>query len=318
MPCERLSSISVNQLTPIGKLSTLQGMSLRTFLVIVTLAVGLTVLFWAPLWQGGGLIGGDLYPYFFPQKTFYADSLEKGGMPTWNDLVGFGYPLLAESQTGVLYPSNPFLYRWLSVNTAYNVSQLGHYVLAFVFTWLLMRRLNLSRTAAVLGAVVFVYGWFPPRICLEWAIIGGVYLPLCLWCVESYLQSGRRGWLLVMAMAMAVHLLAGHFNLAFITQLTVLAYAGLRVLMSRKTLDRSWRNGRAGMRVLVPVTLAVACGFALAAVQLLPTWELKQLSQREDVGAHHDPGYGHLPPWYLSQIVAPWMWYTADSDPIRR
>ena len=289
-------------------------MSLRWSLLILVIAVGLTELFWTPLWQGGGLIGGDLYPYFFPQKTVYADQIANGESHLWNDLVGFGYPQLAESQTGEYYPPNPLLYRLFSVNTAYNANQIIHYVLAFVFTWLLMRRLDLSRTGALLGAIVFVYGWFPPRICLEWAIIGGVYLPLCLWCVESFLQTGQRGWLLVMAMAMGVHLLAGHFNLAFITQLTVLSYALLRVLIGRASLAETVRN-RKRWRVLVPVTLAVACGFGLAAVQLLPTWQLKQLSQREDIGANHDPGYGHLPPWYLSQIVAPWMWYPSDVDP---
>jgi hypothetical protein len=59
---------------------------------------------------------------------------------------------------------------------------------------------------------------------------------------------------------------------------------------------------------------AVGAGFALAAVQLIPTWELKQLSQRTVVGGRHDPGYGHIPPWYLTQIVAPWMWYAPDVD----
>ncbi|MGD9853717.1 MAG: hypothetical protein AB7U20_02080, partial [Planctomycetaceae bacterium] len=290
-------------------------MSLRSFLLVLTLAVALTVLFWAPLWQGGGLIGGDLYSYFFPQKTVYAAQLSEGALPLWNRLVGFGYPLLAESQAGVLYPPNPLLYRWFNINTAYNVTQIAHYVLAFVFTWLFMRRLGLFVWGATLGAVVFVYGWFPPRICLEWAIIGGVYLPLGLWCTESYLQAGRRVWLLGLAAALGVHLLAGHFNLAFITQLTVLGYATLRVVMSRESLHPALRNGRAGTTILYPVTLAVACSFALSAGQLFPTWELKQLSQREEVGSHHDPGYGHIPPWYLSQIIAPWMWYTADSDP---
>ncbi|MEZ6053186.1 MAG: hypothetical protein R3C02_17660 [Planctomycetaceae bacterium] len=289
-------------------------MSLRWLLLIFVIAIGLTVLFWAPLWQGGGLIGGDLYPYFFPQKTLYAEQIANGESHLWNNLVGFGYPQLAESQTGVYYPPNPLLYRVLSVNDAYNVCQIGHYVLAFVFTWLLMRRLDLSPLGAVLGAIVFVYGWFPPRICLEWAIIGGVYLPLCLWCVESFLQNSQRGWLLVMAMVMGVHLLAGHFNLAFITQLTVLGYVLLRVLMSWESLAGSVRN-RNRLFVILPVMLAIAGGFALASVQLLPTWELKQLSQREDIGAYHDPGYGHLPPWYLSQVVAPWMWYSAETDP---
>ncbi len=79
--------------------------------------------------------------------------------------------------------------------------------------------------------------------------------------------------------------------------------------------ESSGRPSRLEDPRLVPLLAAVALGFLLACVQLLPTWELKQLSQREEVGAHHDPGYGHLPPWYLTQVVAPWWWYPADLDP---
>ena len=53
-------------------------------------AVGLTVIFWGPLWEGGGLIGGDLYTYFFPQKVYYAAHLQQGELPFWNNLAGHG------------------------------------------------------------------------------------------------------------------------------------------------------------------------------------------------------------------------------------
>src|SRR5690606_38571059 len=200
-------------------------MFIRQLAAVLALAVGLTLLFWGPLWRGHGLIGGDLYSYFFPQKLFYSDSPKQGQIPLWNDLVGFGYPVLAESQTGVFYPPNPILYRPFDVNTAYNISQLAHYVPGSCFTWLLLPRFDLTATGAALGAVVFIYGWFPPRICLEWAIIGGVYFPLAIWCLESWLQSRHWRWLVLLSLSQAVHLLAGHFNLAFITQLTCTACA---------------------------------------------------------------------------------------------
>lgn len=280
-------------------------------LVVVGLAIGLSYAFWSPLWHGGGLIGGDTYTYFLPQKTFLADQWSNGEFPLWNPLVGHGYPIVAESQTGVLYPTNLLLYRWFDVNTAYSVSMLLHFIAAFVATWLFARRLGLGFAASLLAALVFVYSWFPPRICLEWAIIGAVYFPLTLWCVESFLQSTRHRYLILLSGAIGLHLLAGHFNLAFIEVLTCLAYAILR--SSRKSVD-SEDAQQPGSRAVVAVTLAVAAGFALAAVQLLPTWELKQLSQRADVGATHDPGYGHIPPWYLSQVVVPWMWYAPEVD----
>ncbi|MBC8290946.1 MAG: YfhO family protein, partial [Planctomycetes bacterium] len=44
---------------------------------------------------------------------------------------------------------------------------------------------------------------------------------------------------------------------------------------------------------------------------MFPTWELKKASQRKgDVeGGEFDPGYGHIPPLYLSQVVASWWWW---------
>ena len=77
---------------------------------VCVVSVALTVVFWKDLWTGGGLIGGDLYSYFMPQKSFMAEQLHQGNIPLWNNLVGHGYPIIAESQTGVLYPINLVLY----------------------------------------------------------------------------------------------------------------------------------------------------------------------------------------------------------------
>ena len=82
-----------------------------------------------------------------------------------------------ETIQAVFYPTNLLLYRWLDVNTAYNASLLLHFVAAFGVTCLFARRLGIGSAASLLTALVFVYSWFPPRICLEWAIIGAVGVP---------------------------------------------------------------------------------------------------------------------------------------------
>jgi hypothetical protein len=273
-------------------------------------AVLLSILFWEPLWTGGGLIGGDTYPYFFPQKTTYADSLAHGELPFWNHLVSLGYPQFAESQTGVLYPLNLVLYRALGVNAAYNASHLIHYIAAYVFTWLLARRLGLGAVGAHLTAVTFVYGWFPPRACLEWAIIGGTYFPLLLWCAESYLQTARLRWLAIAALALGMFLNAGHYNLAWIALLTTGAYVAGRLFWAKERLDERIVTHR--FTTLIAFAAAIFLGFALAAPQLLSTAELKSLSQRE---AFQKQTYGYIPPWYLTQVFWPLIWYGPDVNP---
>src|SRR3984885_14124064 len=106
-------------------------------------ALVLAALFWWPLFRGGGFVGGDIYSYYLPQKVVYAEHLAHYELPLWNDRAGHGYPIVGESQTGAFYPFHLCLYSLCSVNTAYNVNHLVHYVLAFVFAWLYGRSIGL-------------------------------------------------------------------------------------------------------------------------------------------------------------------------------
>lgn len=291
---------------------------MRSFLsplALLSVAVLLTVLFWAPLWCGYGLIGGDLYSYFFPQKVFLADRLQAGEYPLWNNLTGFGYPVLGESQTGAAYPPYLLAYYLLDVNTAYNTQHLLHYVLCFVGVGLFGQRIGLGIGGSILAALVFTYGWFPARSCLEWAIVTGAWLPLALWCAESFLQTRWWRYAIGLSGVLGLQLLAGHFHLAFITQLLVVSYCMWRVLAAKNAPSQGAEATaavaptRIPATVLLPLLLVIVAGFLLAAVQLVPAWELKTRSSRATVGGEHDPSYGHLPPLYLSQMIAPWRWY---------
>ena len=286
--------------------------------IAIAIGCALSLGVWRELLMGGGIVGGDTYPYFFPQKQVMAEGFALGELPLWHDRTSLGYPLHAESQAGIFYPTNQLLYRLLGINTAYNTSIMLHYAMAFVFAWRFCRCQMLSQPSSLLAAMVFVYGWFPPRLSLEWSIIGGVWFPCCLWLTDRLINRPSRGAGCLLAMAFGTHLLAGHFTLAFITQLCCVGYAvlvGVTVgwvsrpvqildittgLESRPTVNAF----KAGSLVVT----AIAVGILLAAVQLIPTLELRQMSQRDGGHAVFNPMYGHMPPVYLSQLVASW-WY---------
>ena len=299
--------------------------SWREWLVALVIGCGLSLYVWRGFLAGGGLVGGDTYPYFFPQKQVLAEAFARGEIPLWHNHTSLGYPLLAESQAGVFYPTNQVLYRLLDIHSAYHASILLHYAAAFVFAWRFCRSQQLSAPSALLAAMIFVYGWFPVRVSLEWSIIGGVWFPFCLWMTERFLQKPNRRRLACLSLSLAIHLLAGHFTLAFITQLTCLAFAFLSSPRQRlvndslslraespstdsaSTLVLSRWRGAAG------VTAAIAMAVALTAVQLLPTHELRQLSQRDGTHAVFNPADGHMPPMYLTQLVASWWyWHTPE------
>ncbi len=291
------------------------------WLTAILLGCGLAALIWRGLLSGGGLVGGDTYPYFFPQKQVLADAFAAGELPLWNDRTSLGYPMHGESQAGVFYPPNQILYRLVDINTAYSCSVLLHYALAFVFAWRFCRSQKLTQHSALLAATVFVYGWFPVRVSLEWSIIGGVWFPLSLWMTDRLLQQcSARRWA-CLALCLGIHLLAGHFTLAFITQLTCLGFAVLsRIAASRRATSASSRGGAdpleqlpSAWRAGLFVGAAIAAAVLVAAIQLVPTLELRQLSQRDGSESVFDPAYGHMPPVYLTQLVASWwFWHTEE------
>jgi hypothetical protein len=266
---------------------------------------------WWPLVSNSrsGLQGGDIYTYFFPLKAWYAERLREGELPLWNPLVGHGFPALGESQTGVFYPFNLLFYRFLPLGAAYNANFVLHYVLAFGFTCHYARRLGLRLAESLLVAVVFVYGWFPPRSCLEWAIVTGAWIPLALWGVESFVAGGRRRYLVATQIAVLMQLLAGHFNLAFITLVAISVYTPLRVLAE-------WRPWKESAKQVGQVALASVLACGVAAIQLIPSWELKTRSQRGSTEfGEQKIAYGSIPVSYLRQTIEPWRFYPHVNEP---
>ncbi len=301
-------------------------------------AIGLTWLFWGTLWTGGGLVGGDVYSYSLPQKSFLADSLQNGVIPLWNPLTGHGYPVLGESQTGALYPLHLLVYRFCDVGTGWNVVLIVHYIAAFVAMAWCARTFGIIGPGSLLTAVVYVYAWFPPRAFLDWAILGGVYLPLALGAAERFLQTGRRRFAVLLSVSLGVQLLGGHYQIAFLTWLVGGAYVVFHIAQqfalarvppappvssiekTSSSSGRHWQSQWHTDSTLLPwqslliLSVAFLLGVALAAPQLAASWDLKGRSQRATVGVDHDPAYGHIPPGYLTQIVAPWFWYDPELN----
>ena len=92
------------------------------------MAVLVALLAWLwPIGIGGKMpVGGDVTQFFLGLMGFLGESLREGRLPVWNDLWGYGFPGLAESQMGVYYPPHALLYGHLDTETAYVVSMVLH------------------------------------------------------------------------------------------------------------------------------------------------------------------------------------------------
>ena len=266
--------------------------------LILAAAVAWTAVFFLPLWRNEGLVGGDVMTYFLPQKAYLVEALRGGDLPLWCNTVALGYPFVADSQIALWYPTTLPLYSLFSAETGFHINILLHYVFAYVGTTLLCRRYGLSLPAALFAALAFAYGWFAPRMTVEWAVTTGSYLPWALLCVERYLGGGRLRSLAWLTGLLTLQLLAGHFSLTFITHATLPWYVLLRTTLAREEAAVAWP------RAVAAVLAAQVLAFPLAACQLLPTWELRQSSERGGLPIP-DVDYGRVPWQHLRQLVIP-------------
>ena len=275
--------------------------------MVVALLALTVIFFWKIALTNLILAGVDVFTYFTPFKAYAAEALRAGRLPLWNPYLFMGVPFLANIQTAVLYPLNlPLI--WLSPPKMVAYSIVIHVFLAGLFAYLYGRlSLGLSPFGALVTAMVFALsGFLSARVEHLTHLNVYVWLPLLFllfdltrppdlspgpspspWLggrggvgVEKGGEVGSRRVLPALAglaMAIAWQFTAGHLQASYINLLALGLYALLTPWRRLRVTPSPGFN--LGRNLLVYV-LSVGLGMALAAVQLLPGYELSCLSIR--------------------------------------
>ncbi|MGI9589893.1 MAG: hypothetical protein ACR2P8_00890 [Myxococcota bacterium] len=219
----------------------------------------------------GGYAGGDLLAYFVPTFRYIRASFGACELPLWNPHELAGSPFLATHQPGVL---NPLWWPFLPLPPAAGISGvvLLHLWLAGFFTWLYLRRLEVSAAAALAAALAYLLS--------HWVLSGPFNLaygaafawtPAVFWALQRLLAEPgpRRAALLAGVIALAF--LAGYAQgFLYLAQL-----AGAYALFGLLSLPPEAR-----LRALGWTGAAGALAALLCAAQLLPSLELAQQATR--------------------------------------
>jgi len=238
--------------------------------------------------NGRALFWGVSSTQFISWRTLALESLTLGQMPFWNPYNGMGTPLLANYQLAFFYPPNwiQLLYYLIwqtpGIALSYNLLVPVHMMWTAVGIIFFTRELKFSSLAQGISAISFMLcGYLVSRMSffsIFWTIS---WLPWIMFfstrIVHQYQSQGlslRKSWgeFLKLSLATAMMLLAGHAQSAWYILLitggwvSVLGYS---------------HKGIKG--VLVSSTTFIIAGFTaagLATVQLVPTFEFLQQSQR--------------------------------------
>ena len=298
-----------------GRDSTLSNHSRRVslrqdLLALVGLLLFLLTGHWAQLLGWQQPVGGDKTAFFFGRMSHYGDCLRQGELPIWNGHWGFGFAGFAESQCGVLYPPHLMLYRWLPAITAFRWDFLLHRLLGALLAYASIRGLGLRPLGAWVATLALFGGGFAVgHLDHQWAVLAVVWLLPAVWATQQWLLFGRHTALLALPLILALQLLIGHFQVAFMTLVTTTLYvAGIiitrwpRQLLPSTPLPLVFRG--------IGWLLAVGLGYGLAAVQLLPTWQLQQFLRSDGSASGWEYLSTHAqPPWLSANLVFPYLYF---------
>ena len=278
------------------------------------LILGIATWLWPIGFGGMQPIGGDVTQFSMGLMAVLQDSIRSAQLPTWNDLWGFGYPGIGESQTGVYYPPHWILYGLFPLELAYTVSLVLHTLFAGLGAYWAARLFGASPGGAALSGFAWsCSGFFLIHLPHQWGYTVGSWMPWA-WGLSWQILRKQGGWYtpFLLALVLALQILPGHFQLAFYTEVGIL----LMALVGWMPRARGSRWKGIGTLALVFASLA-----PLTAAQLIPTGRLARLaSSSRD---YEFMSAFSATPVHLVSYVAPYLfhrsplWRPLAWDPLR-
>jgi Bacterial membrane protein YfhO len=242
----------------------------------------------------------DIEGFHLPVAAYIARCVREGVLPLWDPYSYCGVPIHADIQAQLFYPVT-----WIAVllgnlstghRLFYWIEWLVpmHMILAGLFTFVLSRHLRLSFAPALFGATVYqLGGYFASQAQHLGAICCGAWLPLVLLCVSKLHTRPTVRWIAILAVAAALVTLSGFPAVAAV------------VFGATAMLTLAWSFcTRAKWKFAAAVLCGLIVGQGLAAIQLIPTYQLANLSVASDRAQAEGTG-GGLRLQSLPSLVVP-------------
>jgi hypothetical protein len=273
------------------------------------IAAGPILLFGIDLIRGRALFWGTPLLQFTPWHTAAKEIAFSGHLPLWNPWLGMGAPLFANYQSALLYPPNWLL---LATDVAWGQTLLVllHLMWAGFGMALLARSLGLGRFAQAISGIAYAMsGYLVARSGFLSINATAAWLPWILYAAEGLVRSAGTssvassgllrslGWraAALLGLVLGIQWLAGHAQVAWYTLILLVVWVIFRA-RSKSVPIRS---------AVLTLAVAGALGFAIAAVQLIPTLEYASISNRAgDLDPEFALTYSFWP-WRALGLVAP-------------
>jgi hypothetical protein len=276
-------------------------------IAFIAYLIPVAVMFW-PLLQGKFLGGtsSDQYVAGFSFRDFGAEIFRStGSIPQWNPYLFGGMPYMGAMHGDIFYPTAWL--RWIMpVGLAMGLGFAIHILLAGLFTYLFMRVLRFSWTAALAGGLAYelsgiVLSMVHPGH--DGKLFVSALAPLLLWALVRAIRDGRAWGFGAVAAVVGLMILTPHPPMTLYALMAAGIFT-LYLVFFDPDRDRSRSQGT----VLTFALGAVLLGAGIAAVQILPVYHYLPYSTRA-IG-HSASSYAYatsyaLPPLELVGTILP-------------
>ena len=219
-------------------------------------------------------------------NVFERNAIQDGEWPLWDPYTFSGTPFAANSQSQLYYPVTWLLWL-LPLSAAIQYLTLFNVWFAGAGMYLLCRHFRLTLICSLVAAFGFA-GSGMIQLALELPGVASPYgwLPWLLLAMDRALEARTAHWTALATLACGLQLVSGNL------QWCIYSYFALACWVVWRTVGSFGSAGaRKALGSLLPATIVMTGGVALAAVQLAPLLELTGLSTRGTtrISSHSGP-----------------------------
>jgi hypothetical protein len=201
---------------------------MRRLTAWVGLGCGLALLLFfyrAVLFQGEQFGFRDSAGYYYPLYQQVQTEWNAGRWPLWNPSENAGMPLMGDPTAAVLYPGK-VIYAAFSTAWAARLYVVAHSVLAFAGMLVLLRSWGTSWVGSMIAGLAYTFGGpVVFQYCNIIYLVGAAWIPWGFLAIDRWLRLGRVRALAGLAVVLAMQVLGGDPESAYVTGLCAGGYA---------------------------------------------------------------------------------------------
>ncbi len=267
--------------------------SLGIFILLLCL-----VVFFSPiLFFGRSLYYSDFSFITYPIKSFLAQTFQSGALPFWTPSIDSGTPFMAAFHTGVFYPPS-IIFSLPNSTLALNIFYIFHFIILIIPIYYLARSWELSVPAALCSSLTaLLSSFFLSSTMLSNWFLAVVWLPLIFLLFQKFVIEKKALYFIAATLALVCQILAASPELCILTVLLLLAHSLILVPKEQFSLSLTGR--------ITALAALVILALGASALQLIPTYQLIELSLREGGLSFEVHSYRSMAFKQLGELIVP-------------